>query len=339
VFAAIRLDFDPSASVLGMSVRLETLALAGVIFLVLLLAALRSPISRVLIGWFMGGPLPGLLLFLDSDSQPDDQASGPKLRHDDLILIAFGAIPGAVVGGRLDYALIHLDYYKADPGALIDPGRGGFGLTLAVVLGTLTAIAVARLLAAPIDRWLGVASVPVLLGLGLGKLTMALGGAGQGSYSGAWWATSYVRTGVWGSINPTFPALPSQVIEGGLVLAVMVLVVVLPLLLRLRLRRWRVAVRPALAPRRDWPFLIGGRRYLTVVGLWAVARFAAAFTWRDARVLGPLVAEQLVLLIVAVGALCGPASARATRRARAAWSASRAARQTASAEMPQSEGT
>ena len=323
MLAAIRLDFDPSASILGMSVRFETLALAGVIFLVLLLAALRSPLSRLLIGLFLGGQLGAVLLFLDS--QRDDEAPGPKLRHDDLILIAFGAIPGAVVGGRLDYALIHLDYYKSDPGALIDPGRGGFGLTLAVVLGTVTAIAVARLLAAPIDKWLGVASIPVLLGLGLGKLTMAFGGAGQGSYSDVWWATSYVRPGVWGSTNPSFPALPSQVIEGGLVLAVAVLVLVVPPLLRLRIVR-RPSLRPRLAPRREWSSLIGGRRYLTVIGLWAVARFAAAFTWRDGRVLGPLVAEQLVLLVVVLGALCGPAAARGARRARAAWSASRAAR-------------
>ena len=33
-----------------------------------------------------------------------------------------------------------------------------------------------------------------------------------------------------------------------------------------------------------------------MLGLWAVARFVAAFTWRDAQVLGPLVADQLILL-------------------------------------------
>ena len=327
VFAAIRLDFDPSASVLGMSIRLETLALAGAILAVLLLTAWRAAVSRAAAAEVEGAAL----------------AVGTKLRLDDLILVAFGAVPGAVVGGRLDYALIHLDYYRADPGALIDPGQGGFGLTLAVVLGTLTAIAVARLLAAPLDKWLGVASVPVLLGLSLGKLTMALGGAGQGIYSDAWWATSYVRTGVWGSINPSFPALPSQVVEGGLVLAVAVLVLALPFLLRLRTHRSRLLIRLGLAPRREWPFLIGGRRYLTVIGLWAVARFAAAFTWRDAHVLGPLVAEQLVLLVVAVVALCAPAGAppiaRSARRSRATLSASRAARRAKSDKTSQTDGT
>ena len=76
--------------------------------------------------------------------------SAGRLRRDDLILIAFGVVPGAFVGGRLGYGLIHLDYYRANPSTLGDPGQGGLALTLAVVLGTLSGLAVARLLAAPI---------------------------------------------------------------------------------------------------------------------------------------------------------------------------------------------
>jgi len=248
VLAAIRLDFDPSTTVFGLSIRLETLALAGVIFLVVLLAALASGRSRVSVS-----PADGVAV-----------AEMPKLRRDDLILMAFGAVPGAVVGGRLGYALVHLDYYRAYPKAITDPGQGGFDLTLGVVVGTLTAIAVARLLAAPVGRWLSVASIPVLLGLGLGKLTMVLGGAGQGSYSGASWATSYAGSGPWGSLNPNYPAAPSQAIEGCLVLAVAILVLFVPFALRLQVRRWWRVVYPGLAPRRQWSALTGGRRYMTV---------------------------------------------------------------------------
>jgi prolipoprotein diacylglyceryltransferase len=316
VLAVVRLDFDPSTLVFGLSMRLETLAFAGVILLVLVLAALSAGRSRP-----VGATLDGAA-----------GEVGLKLRRDDLILIAFGAVPGAVVGGRLGYALVHFDYYSANPRAIADPGQGGFGLTLAVVLGTLTAIAVARLLGAPVGRWLGVASIPVLLGLGLGKLAMVLGGTGQGSYSGASWATSYVGPGPWGSTNPSFPAMPSQAIEGGLVLALVVVVLVLPFVLRLRIRRWRSIARPGLAPRKQWAFLTGGRRFLTVLGLWALLRFAAAFTWRDARVVGPLVAEQLVLLLLAAVALFGQAAAGPIRRALVVSAASRAARRAARAE-------
>jgi prolipoprotein diacylglyceryltransferase len=323
VLAVVRLDFDPWVQILGASFRLETLALAGVILLILVLAALSAGRARS-----AGG---------DSDAEPED-----RLRRDDLILIAFGAVPGAVVGGRLGYGLVHADYYLADPLALLDPGKGGLTLTLAVLLGTLTALAVARLLAAPVGRWLGVAAVPVLLGLGLGKFTMALGGTGQGAYSNAFWATSYEHTvtassgdattplpDLWGSANPGYPALPSQLLEGGLVLLAVVLLLIAPALLRLRVRRPGALPRLSRVRRREWAFLIGGRRFVTALGLWAFVRFFTASTWRDARVLGPFVAEQYLLLVVivflaalALGLLATPGP---FRRLRAAWAASLAA--------------
>jgi prolipoprotein diacylglyceryltransferase len=315
VLAAVRLNFNPSTSVFGLSIRLETLALAGVILIVLLLASLISGRAGV----------------HAAGADEVEGAEGPKLRRDDLILMAFGAIPGAVLGGRLGYALVHFDYYAANFKAIADPGQGGFDLTLAVVLGTLTAIAVARLLAAPVNRWLRVATLPVLLGLGLGKLATVLGGAGQGSYSDAPWATTYVGPGPWGSTNPSFSAMPSQALEGGLVLAVAVLVLLLPSLLRLRIRRWRLLVLPSVAPGREWRWLAGGRRYWTALGLWAVVRFAAAFTWRDADVLGPFGADQLVLLLAAGMALFGPEGAGTLGRPWKSWTARRVARRAARA--------
>ena len=337
MLAAISLDFDPSASVFGLSIRLETLALAGIVLLVLLLAALRSSKSRFVFGVLVVGsatvaagsffdvpmlqtvaacvaipPFVYLLMTLSAGRLPADlfkwkgaEDEPSRLRRDDLILIAFGAIPGAVVGARLSYVLIHLDYYRADTNAITDPAQGGFGLTLAVVLGTLTAVAVARLLAAPIGRWLGAASVPLLLGLGLGKLAMVLGGSGQGNYSDASWATGYVGAGPWGSANPSFPAVPSQVMEGGLVLAAVVPLLILPFVLRFRIRRWKFLLRPGFSPWRDSSLLSGSRRFLLVIGLWAMARFAAEFTWRDAQVRNGLGADQLVLLPVAALAALG----------------------------------
>lgn len=356
MLAVTRLDFAPTTSLLGLSIRLETLALAGAILLALLIAALQTNRSRFLLGVLvaegaalllgdrLGCPIPVqvalyvvipplilLALALNEGISPrrvfgsgETGDSAPALRRDDLILIAFGAIPGAVLGGRLSYAFIHYDYYSADWRAVTDPAQGGFGLTLAVALGTLTAVAVARLLAAPINRWLGVAAVPVLIALGLGKLAMVLGGSGQGSYSDASWATRYLGQGPWGSLNPSFAALPSQALEGGLVLAAAGLVIVMPFLLRLRLRRSTHFVRPALAPQREWSFLTGRGRYLTAIGLWVAARFLVEFTWRDGRVLGPLVADQLVLLLAVAGTATvalAPAARRGLPRLSARWAA------------------
>jgi prolipoprotein diacylglyceryltransferase len=307
VLDIIRFQFDPTIAPFGLTVRLETLALAAVVFVTLVLAAVGAGRLRSRF-----------------EASPDGSAKdATRLRRDDLILIAFGAVPGAVVGGRLDYGLIHWDYFSVDPGRLTDPGQGGLALSLAVVFGSVTALAVALLLAAPIGRWLHVASGPLLVGLGLGKLAMVLGADGQGQFSDAGWATAYVRSGPWQSVSANSPALPSQALEGILVLLAAAAMLAVPFALRLRPRRWRAIVRPGLAPRHDWWMLTGYRRFLTALCLWSVARFAAAFTWRDAQVAGPFRAEQVVLMVLfaacvavfLVGGVLDWRRARAARKA------------------------
>ena len=302
--ASISLDFDPQTTIFGAAVRLETLALAGVIFVALVFGGLWA--GRTGAGLF--------------DRHPEGKPPA-RLRRDDLILIAFGVVPGAVVGGRLDYVLVHLDFYQVHQEAILDVNQGGFGLTLAVILGTVTGVAVAKLMNAPIGRWLAVLAMPTMFALGAGKLATVLGGAGQGTYSDASWATSYTGAGPWESLNPSYPAIPAQAIEGGIVLAAMLIFWVVPPLLRLRLRRWHAVVRPGLAARYPWSLFTGGRRFLTMLGVWATLRFAAAYYWRDARVAGRLNAEQLILFGVVVVAAFGPSvatavarSARASRR-------------------------
>jgi prolipoprotein diacylglyceryltransferase len=320
--AVIAFNFDPTIAPFGLTVRLETLALAGVVFLILALAALGAGRLRA-----------------RHEADPVDAAArdAGRLRRDDLILIAFGAVPGAVVGGRLDYGLIHFDYFSLDPSRLVDPAQGGLALSLAVVAGTASAIAVARLLAAPVGCWLHVASGPLLVGLGLGKLAMVLGADGQGRFSDAGWATVYHRPGPWQGPNAGVPALPSQALEGGLVLVAAVLILAVPFALRFRLRRWRQIVRPGMAPRRDWWLLTGYRRFLTAVCLWSVARFVAAFTWRDAPVAGSVGAEQLVLRAVfaAAAAVLIGAAVVGWRRRRADAQAAVAARLAAARDLPE----
>ncbi len=284
MLSLIRLDFSPSVGTFGLSVRLETLALAGVILLCLVITAVLAGRARARAERGAG--------------EPGDRG----LRRDDLILIAFGAIPGAIVGGRIGYGLIHLDYYLDHPTVLVDPGRGSLELTFAVLLGTLTALAVAALLTAPLESWLRVAAAPLLLGLGLGKLAMALGGSGQGQFSVESWATAYVGNGSWGSLSAATAALPSQILEGVAVLAGLAVLLAAPFAARLRLVPWRRIRRPAPAPAREWWLLQGRRLFVTALVLWAALRFVVAFSWRDATVLGPLRAEQLILLtVVAAG--------------------------------------
>ncbi len=257
--AVIQLNFDPYLRVGGQAFRLETLGLAGAILVALVVTALLAGRQRV----------PG--------------SDGQSLRRDDLLFIVLGIVPGAVLGGRLTYGLLHLDYYQANPSLIANPASGGLGLTGAVILGTLTAIYVGRLLEAPIGRWLDVAAVSLLIGLGLGKLSEVLGGSGQGLIAGVSWATAYLGPGPWGVLGPELPAHPAQLYEALGDLLVLLDVLVLG---------------------RFGPFRAGdGRRFLAALGGWAVVRFVVAFVWRDAPVAGPLRTEQLLdlgLILIAV---------------------------------------
>ena len=248
--AVIQLNFDPSLRVGGQAVRWEILVLAAVILLAMLVAALVA------------------------GRAPTQSADGRSLRRDDLLFIALGIVPGAVLGGRLTYVLIHLDYYLANPNSILDPSSGGLALTGAVVLGTLTGMYVARLLDAPVGRWLDLAAVALVMGLGLGKLSEVLGGSGQGVISGVSWATAYVGPGPWGVLGPGLPAHPAQVYEALGDALVLACILVLG---------------------QFGSFRAGdGRRFLVALGGWAIVRFIVVFSWRDTPVAGPLRAEQLL---------------------------------------------
>jgi phosphatidylglycerol---prolipoprotein diacylglyceryl transferase len=249
----ISFAFDPVVELSDTSsVRVETIALAVVLFLGLMLAA-RMALITPSIGPFV--PAPGL-------------------RFDDMVFILVGAVPGAIAGGRLGYVLDHIGYYKANPGAILDPAQGGLSLTLAVPLGILTGGFIARLLGAPVARWLHAAAYPLLFVLAAGKLIGVLGATGQGAASDLPWATAYGGPGPWGSLAPEIASHPAQVYEA--------------ILVGLAIAGLAAAARFEVVARRD-----GGAMFVAI-GLWALARFLVAFTWRDPAVLGPLRMEQLL---------------------------------------------
>src|SRR5206468_6262854 len=106
--AVLTFAFDPIAHPFAdLAIRWGVLALAGI-----LVAAL-----------VLGGVL----------------ARGAGLRADDLAFIAIGAVPGAVVGGRLGYAVLHWDVYGASLRAITDPSTGSLELGLGALGGLLSA--------------------------------------------------------------------------------------------------------------------------------------------------------------------------------------------------------
>lgn len=281
--AVIELAFDPIARIGDWYVRLETIGLALVLLGGLLLAARiagRTPLDR---------------------SRPADErdpGTGERnhLRRDDLLYVVVAALPGAVLGGRIGYGLLHLDFYAADPGALLDPGQGSLQLSLAVVGGAVSGSIVAALLDAPVGRWLHALALPLLFVLAAGKAVLVLGGDGQGVPSDLPWATAYTGPGPWGSLAPDLPSHPAQAYEA--VATAAVLVVLAAVLASGGFRRRN------------------GAAFLAAVGLWALARAAVATTWRDPAVVGPLGMDQAISVAIAAGAVLAMAAVSLRTRGR-----------------------
>ena len=303
--AVITLQFDPTLDVGGRLVRSETLVLAAVIVIAITLAAsLAARANRS----------DDALVAATPRAVPE-----PRLRRDDLLYMVIGALPGAVIGGRILHGLDFYDFYfNVDtPSALLDSARGSLSLLGAVIGGTLTAGYVGWLIAAPLRRWLDVAIVPLLVAIGLGKFANVLGGGGQGAISDAPWAVAFAGGGPWRSLGADLPAHPSQVYEGLWALAGILVVAVFAAPVVWRNMPDRLRYRPrtegeaTLALRfnvrvEDLPppgALIPGFLFGVGLGWWALGRVVVGFTWRDDRILAGLAVEQIAALVVIVGLL------------------------------------
>jgi prolipoprotein diacylglyceryltransferase len=250
--AVITFSFDPLLRLPGdLVVRWQTVALAAVVLVALLAGAAL--------------------------------ARRAGLRADDLLSIAVGAVPGAVLAGRLGYAIAHPAAFAAGPGSLLDPGIPGLELGLGVVGGVLSAACVVSLLGAPMRPWTHVLALPLLIALGAGKLALILGGSGQGLPFDGTWATAFLGPGPWGSLAPALPSHPAQAYEGigTLLVATILTLVVLTGGFR----------------RRD------GRLLLVGLAGWAIVRASASTTWRDPVAAGPLPVAGWLAVAIAIGAL------------------------------------
>ncbi len=264
----IELSFTPIVTIGGLDVRLETLAAAGAILLALLLAAVIAHGTPVDLSQPPGAP----------SLDPEDDVPN-RLRADDLLYFTVAAFPGAALGGRLGYGLLHLDYYGANPGALLDIAQGGLQLSLGVVGGLFTAAIVAGLLGAPLGRWLHALTLPLLLLLAEAKAAMLLGGSGQGIPWSGDLATSYLGDGPWGSLAPAIPSYPAQAIEALATVVIFAFV-------------WWLMALGLFARRSGAVFFLG-------FGLWAAARALVASLWRDPFVNGGLRVDQVISVVIA----------------------------------------
>ena len=247
----ITFDFDPLLRLTDdLVVRWQTLALAIVLLAVLVVTAVA--------------------------------ARRRGLRSDDLLSIVVGAVPGAVVGGRLGYLAVHPDAFAAGPMTLFDPAIGGLELGLGVVGGLATAAYVVSLLGVSVRAWADVVAIPLLVAIGAGKLAMVAGGSGQGLPTEVAWATVYLGPGPWGSLAPELASHPAQAYEGIGTLA--------------------VAAAFAMAGLAGFA-TTGGRALVAGIAGWAIVRAIASSSWRDEIGPGPLPLGGWLAVAIAVGAV------------------------------------
>jgi prolipoprotein diacylglyceryltransferase len=144
------------------------------------------------------------------------------------------------------------------------------------------------------------AAVPLLFVLAAGKLAGVLGATGQGLAADAPWATAYLGPGPWGSLAADVASQPAQVFEALLVAAAIGILI--------------LASRFEVIARRD------GGALFAAVGLWALARFVVAFTWRDPAILGPLRIDQVLSLLLIGLSVIGLVERRRAPFRTAGWS-------------------
>lgn len=242
----IRLVFDPQVQIGPISLRWEAVALALSIGIALMVWA------RLL----------------------DDR---PAVAMSDLGYVVLGIVPGAVVGGRVFHGIAYADAYILEPQSLFDLSRGSLSLLGAVLGGALFGAYVCLLLGYSPRRWAAAGALPLLLLIGLGKLSTSLAGGGQGETSDSSWALAFGGTGPWLSTDPAVPAHPAQIYEGTWVLTGF--------------------LAGSLLVRRNI-ILMRARLFTYAICWWLVGRTLISLTWRDEQVVGPLGAEGVSSAVI-----------------------------------------
>lgn len=244
VIAVIEIGVDPLLRLGELTIRWQTIGVTAALLVALVLASARAP-----------------------------EVVGRRAPLDDLVLIAMGSVPGAVIGGRLVHATAFWEAYAAQPMAILDPGVGTLSLLGAVLGGALSAAYVAVLLGAPVRRWADAGAAPLLLAIALGKLAQFVGGSGQGLPFDGPWAVSFVGSGPWVSANPEVPSHPSQIYEA------LWAVIAIPLVMWWPNRSHKV-----------------GRLLYGALSWFLLGRVLIGFSWRDDHTIGPLNTEQVLAL-------------------------------------------
>jgi phosphatidylglycerol:prolipoprotein diacylglycerol transferase len=106
------------------------------------------------------------------------QAAG--YTEDDVVSVAMWGIVGAIVGARLFHVIDQWDFYARDPIAILRVNEGGLAIFGSVVGGPLVGALYAWRKGLKVSRLADVAAIPMILGMGIGRIGDIINGEHHG---------------------------------------------------------------------------------------------------------------------------------------------------------------
>ncbi len=103
--------------------------------------------------------------------------------EDDTISVAMWGVVGAIVGARLFHVVDQWDYYAKDPLAIVRINEGGLAIFGTIVGGPLAGAIYAWRRGLNVPRFADVASLPLILGMGIGRIGDIINGEHHGIHA------------------------------------------------------------------------------------------------------------------------------------------------------------
>jgi phosphatidylglycerol:prolipoprotein diacylglycerol transferase len=194
-----------------------------------------------------------------------------SIPQDIVVTTALWAIPGGIIGSRLVHVIDQLDYYLANPGAII--GGEGQAIYGAVLGGMLTAWLGSKIHQLPFPKIADMAVPGVVLAQAVGRIANIINGDAHGAPTSLPWAFVYNHPNTYAPIG--VPGHPAPVYE------LLWDIVIFGLLLKLRGR-----LQPP------------GSLLIFYLALYSLGRFFINFTRVNEPFLGGLHQAQVIALII-----------------------------------------
>jgi phosphatidylglycerol---prolipoprotein diacylglyceryl transferase len=232
--------------------------------------------------------------------------------EDDTISVAMWGVVGAIIGARLFHVVDQWDYYSRDPISILRINEGGLAIFGTIVGGPVVGAIYAWRRGLNVARLVDVASPPLILGMGIGRIGDIINGEHHGvQASGFPLAFTYTHPSTLGEIGvPVHLAVAYEMVLDLVIFAVLVWMA--RGVVRTRSGRVAWSWRPRYP--RD------GMLFWTYLFLYSLGRFFIQFYRVDTPFALGLSQAQLVSVLTAMVAVWGLVyqANRASRQAREA---------------------